>query len=72
MFDKTCTQQPVVRKDINLFFLAPSAVMVRSFGSNPLQTMFRNIFKEALSIIHISKAVIRRHFQKIVLVLFFP
>ena len=70
MFDKTCTQQPVVRKDINLLFLAPTAVMVRSFGSNPLQTMLRNIFKEALSIIHISKTVIRRHFQKIVFVLF--
>ena len=27
--------------------LAPTAVRMRSFGSNPLQTMFRNIFKEA-------------------------
>ena len=27
--------------------LVPTAVRMRSFGSNPLQTMFRNIFKEA-------------------------
>ena len=39
-------KQPVVRKDINLRVLVSTAVMVRSFGFNPLQTMFRNTFKD--------------------------
>ena len=43
-FDKTCTKQPVVRKDINLLVLVPTAVTVRCFCFNPLQTMFRNLF----------------------------
>ena len=50
--------------------LFPTAVMVRSFGFNPLQSILSIIFKEAQSIYHISKPITRRHFQKIVLILF--
>ena len=32
--------------DNNLLVLVPTAVMMRSFGFKPLQTMFRDIFKE--------------------------
>ena len=36
----------MVRRYTNLLFsLVPTALMVRSFGSNPLQTMFRNNFQ---------------------------
>ena len=36
----------MVRKDINLLVLVSTAIMVRSFGFNPLQRMFRDTFKD--------------------------